>query len=180
MIATTDNATPEAEYAFPPTLAAICQAEFAYDDGDGIDFEPYDAFLPVDDATAWLRQWTGNHDLDGSAYRFFGQDGTGGGAALWSVREGRPLADQPVVFLSSEGETAVVAGNLSDFLWVLADGFGPLEATLFPSRTPRQNDHFASLAHLHATTPCRSAHEIFAEARTEFPTFDEDIEKLCR
>ncbi|MCW8379524.1 SMI1/KNR4 family protein [Streptomyces justiciae] len=176
MIAPTDDT----HRAFPPALASISRTEFDYDDGDGIDFEPYDAFLTADDTTAWLRHWTGNHELDCAAYRFFGQDGTGGGAALWCVREGHQLADQPVVFLGSEGETGVVAGNLSDFLWVLADGFGPLEATLFPTRAPRPNAHLTALAHRHATTPRRSAHAIFAAARAEFPTFDEDMEQLCR
>lgn len=118
--------------------------------------------------------------IDAAAYRIFGQDGTGGAAALWCVREGGHLADQPVVFLGSEGETGVVAGNLSDFPWVLADGFGPLEATLFPTRDPRPNTHLTALAHRHAATSRRSAHAVFAAARAEFPTFDEDIERLCR
>ncbi|WP_329336040.1 SMI1/KNR4 family protein [Streptomyces sp. NBC_00663] len=166
--------------SYPPALVAVSQTEFDYDDGDGIDFEPYAAFLTADDTTDWLRQWTGNHDLDGAAYRIFGQDGTGGAAALWCAREDGQLADQPVVFLGSEGETGVVAGSLSDFLWVLADGFGPLEAALFPTRDPRPNAHLTALAHRHATTPRRPAHAIFAAARAEFPTFDEDIEQLCR
>ncbi|GAA2605373.1 hypothetical protein GCM10010304_64130 [Streptomyces roseoviolaceus] len=39
------------------------------------------------------------------------------------------MADRPVVFLGSEGDTAVVARDLNDFLWLLADGYGPLEAS---------------------------------------------------
>ncbi|MFI2431741.1 hypothetical protein [Streptomyces sp. NPDC018693] len=70
--------------------------------------------------------------MSGDAFRVFGRDGTGGYAAFRPVRPVRPdaeLVDQPVVFLGSEGKTGVVARNLSDFLWVLADGLGPLEAT---------------------------------------------------
>lgn len=66
--------------------------------------------------------------MDGVCFRVFGQDGTGGYAAFWLVREGRGLVEQPVVFLGSEGETGVIARDLADFLWLLAGGVGPWEA----------------------------------------------------
>ncbi|WP_055695856.1 hypothetical protein, partial [Streptomyces prasinopilosus] len=116
------NETTGDDRSLPPALADVARLGFDYDDGNGIDFEPYDAFCPAEETTDWLRQWTGNPEVDGDAYRLFGQDGTGGNAAVWYARPGRPLAEQPVVFLSSEGRCGVVAGNLSDFLWVLADG----------------------------------------------------------
>lgn len=65
-------------------------------------------------------------------FRIFGQDGTGGLAAFWLVRMGESIAGQPVVFLGSEGETGVVARDLAAYLWLLADGYGPLEATMHP------------------------------------------------
>ncbi len=113
---------------FPDALAAAMAVPFDYDRGDGVDFEPFPAFLSAEDTTGWLRAWTGNGELDGDIFRVFGQDGSGGYAAFWMVRPDRPLADQPVVFLGSEGETGVVARDLGDFLWVLAGGFGPREA----------------------------------------------------
>ncbi|WP_121740337.1 DALR anticodon-binding domain-containing protein [Streptomyces sp. E1N211] len=103
----------------PPALAELARTPIDYADGEGIDFEPYDAFDSAEATTEWLRQWTGNPELDGNAFRVFGQDGTGGLAALWRVRTGRPLVEQPVVFLSSEGERGVVAG-LADHPRVLA------------------------------------------------------------
>ncbi|MEU2112751.1 SMI1/KNR4 family protein [Streptomyces sp. NPDC019507] len=169
--------------AFPPALAEVARVEFVYgEEGEGVDFEPYDTFNSAEETTDWLRHWTGNHELDGGAYRLFGQDGSGGLAALWCARPGRPLAEQPVVFMGSEGERGVVAGNLSDFLWVLADGIGPLEAVEFGERVARPNadPRLAALAERHATTPRRPAGQIIDEAAAEFPTFSDDIDALCR
>ncbi|MDX2676432.1 SMI1/KNR4 family protein [Streptomyces soliscabiei] len=165
---------------FPPALAEVAAAEFPYEDGEGFDFEPYDDFDSAEETTDWIRNWTGNHDLDGDAFRVFGQDGTGGLAALWCVRPGRPLTEQPVVFMGSEGEVGVVAGNLSDFLWLLADGFGPMEVVEIPDRDARPQPRLAELAARHATTPRRPARTVIAEAQSEFPSFAEDIDALCR
>jgi len=54
---------------FPPALAAVAEAEFDYDDGEGIDFEPYGAFDSAEETTDWIRHWTGNHELDGDAVK---------------------------------------------------------------------------------------------------------------
>ncbi|WP_217245700.1 SMI1/KNR4 family protein [Streptomyces sp. AC602_WCS936] len=171
--------TPGDNRRLPPALADMARVEIDYADGDGIDFEPYDAFEPADETTHWLRQWTGNSALDGAAYRVFGQDGSGGLAALWYGRPGRPLAEQPVVYMGSEGECGVVADSLSDFLWLLADGTGPAEAVLFGPRS-RPDPTLTALAERHATTPRRPAADIVAQARTAFPAFAGDVEALCR
>ncbi|MFE5029244.1 SMI1/KNR4 family protein [Streptomyces sp. NPDC056656] len=166
---------------FPPALADVARVEFDYgEEGEGVDFEPYDAFDSAEETTEWLRNWTGNHELDGGVYRVFGQDGTGGLAAIWCARPGRPISEQPVVFMGSEGECGVVAANLSDFLWVLADGFGPMEAALDKEREARHDAALANLAERHATTPRRSAREIITEAQDEFATFADDLDELCR
>lgn len=175
--------TPD-DRSLPPALAELARVGCDYNDGEGIDFEPYDAFDSAEETTDWFRQWTGNHDLDDVPYRVFGQDGSGGLAAVWFARPGRPLAEQPVVFMGSEGESGVVAGNLSDFLWVLADGVGPLESVLYGP--PESDDadaprtELTALAERHATTPRRPARTIITEARAEFPTFTEDLDELCR
>jgi hypothetical protein len=137
----------------PPALAEVARVEFDYDHGNGVDFEPYDAFDSAEDTTDWLRSWTGNPDVDGSTHRVFGKHGTGGLAAVWCARPGRPLHEQPVVFLGSEGEAGVVAGDLSDFLWVLADGYGPREALWHEEEwKARPNAALADIAARHATT----------------------------
>ncbi|MFF3764691.1 SMI1/KNR4 family protein [Streptomyces sp. NPDC001922] len=166
---------------FPPALSDVAGVEFDYgEDGEGVDFEPYGAFDSPERTTRWLRQWTGNHELDGGAYRIFGQNGAGGLAALWCIRAGRPLAEQPVIFMGSEGERGVVAGCLSDFLWVLADGYGPLEAALYDAWEATPDAALAELAARHATTPRRPAREIITEARAAFPSFSADLDALCR
>ncbi len=91
----------------PPALAELARTPI--DHAEGIDFEPYDAFCTTEETTAWVREWTGDPEADGSALRIFGQDGSGGLAALWRARPGRPLTEQPVVFLGSEGECGIVA-----------------------------------------------------------------------
>jgi hypothetical protein len=118
----------------PPVLAALHRLPFDYDQGNGIDFEPYDRFQSAEETASWFRSWTGNEDVDGLEFRVFGQDGTGGAAAFWLTRAGKELAEQPIVFLGSEGEVGVVACNLADYLWLLAGGLGPCEAVFGGAR----------------------------------------------
>ena len=96
---------------FPEELAAALALPFVYDGGDGVDFEPFSAFLSAEETTDWFRAWTGNAELSGDDFRVFGQDGSGGYAAFWLIRQRSPLVDQPVVFLGSEGETGVEIGR---------------------------------------------------------------------
>ncbi|MEU8899143.1 hypothetical protein [Nocardia sp. NPDC048505] len=166
---------------FPAALATALATDFPYDDGHGIDFEPYTAFLSAADTSDWWQSWTGNPELNGDAFRVFGQDGTGGYAALWLTRPSRPLTDQPVVFLGSEGETAVVATDLPAFLWLLAAGFGPYEATEYgPDWTPQPNPALTSVAEQFAPDRRQPATAILESARTEFPDFGDMIMGLCR
>ena len=153
-----------------------------YEGGDGIDLEPFEAFLSAEETTDWFRAWTGNGELDGDAFRVFGQDGTGGYAAFWLIRPGRPLADQPVVFLGSEGETGVVARDLGDFLWLLADGLGPWEAATShePDRIPRPDPRLTAVAERFAPDRRRPAAAVIELATEEFPDFDDTVMALCR
>ncbi|MEO3972458.1 SMI1/KNR4 family protein [Streptomyces sp. CAU 1734] len=165
----------------PLALAAAAEAEYEYDDGDGVDFEPYEAFLSADDTTSWIRSWTGNGELTGEEFLVFGQDGTGGFAALWLIRPGADLVSQPVVFLGSEGDTGVVARDVAAYLWLLADGYGPFEAVESPGgRNPRPHEELLAIAERYAPGGRRSAEDVIAEAAREFPDFQETIEALCR
>ncbi|MEU9982430.1 SMI1/KNR4 family protein [Streptomyces sp. NPDC050856] len=167
---------------FPAGLAAAMATRFDYAGGDGVDFEPFTAFLSAEETTDWFRAWTGNGELCGDDFRVFGQDGSGGYAAFWLVRPGLPLADQPVVFLGSEGETGVVARDLGAFLWLLADGFGPWEAVTQyePDWTPRPNDELLAVAERFASDQHQPAATVIEQAAAEFPDFDDTIMDLCR
>ncbi|MFI6275674.1 SMI1/KNR4 family protein [Streptomyces sp. NPDC050988] len=169
--------TPNEDRQFPAALAAAMAVRFDYAGGDGVDFEPFAAFLPADETTDWLRAWTGNGELNGDDFRVFGQDGTGGYAAFWLVRPGRALVEQPVVFLGSEGETGVVARNLGAFLWLLADGFGPWEAATSyePDWVPHPNRELTAIAEQFAPDHCGPASAVIEQAVREFPDFDDSI-----
>jgi hypothetical protein len=111
--------------SFPELLSQVNQLPYEYADGDGIDFEPYDEFLSADETSHWFKAWTGNPDADASKFRVFGQDGTGGYVAFWTVRNTWDLLAQPIVFVGSEGEIAILARNFYDYLGSLLRGLGP-------------------------------------------------------
>ncbi|CAM5684177.1 hypothetical protein SALBM311S_09133 [Streptomyces alboniger] len=167
---------------FPAALAAALAIPFDYNDGQGVDFEPFPAFLSEEETTDWFRAWTGNAELSGNDFRVFGQDGTGGYAAFWLTRPSCPLVDQPVVFLGSEGETGVVARDLGAFLWLLAGGFGPWEAASSdePDWTPSPNHDLVAVAERFAADRKQSAVAVIEQATQEFADFDDTIMELCR
>lgn len=172
---------------FPAALAALSGIEFpwAYDEKTdtpapgNIDYEPYREFCSAEETTDWIRSWTGNKELDGDAFRLFGQDGTGGLAALWLVREG-PLTAQPVVFFGSEGEVGPVATSLGEFLWLLAGGVGPLEAVQFGSDSGVPHDELLAVAEKYSGVEPRTPAEVLAAARAEFPGLEETVDSWCR
>lgn len=158
----------------------MAEVDFEYADGDGVDLYSFDEFVSAEETTDWLRSWTSNHELDGDEFRLFGKDGTGGYAAIWLVRPDTELSGQPVVFFGSEGETGVIARDLSEYLWLLADGFGPFEAVEYPERDPQPHAELTAIAERHARSPRRSAHDVLAAAAKEFPGFQQTIDDLCR
>lgn len=165
---------------FPPVLKELHKLEFDYADGDGIDFEPYSEFLSAEENADWIKAWTGNKTLTGAEYRIFGQDGTGGLAAFWLVRDKKPLLEQPIVFFGSEGACGVVASNFSDYLWLLAENMGPCEAIENSHWEASPHSIFMAFATKHAKTPQKTPPEILAAAQKEFPTFEDDIQALCQ
>ncbi|MFF4697983.1 SMI1/KNR4 family protein [Streptomyces chattanoogensis] len=173
---------PHQDCRFPAGLAAAMAVPFDYAGGDGVDFEPFAAFLSAEETTRWFRAWTGNAEVNGDGFRVFGQDGTGGYAAFWLIRPGRALVEQPVVFLGSEGETGVVAGNLGAFLWLLAAGFGPWEAATSyqPEWGPRPHAELTAIAERFAPDHRAPATAVMEQAAGEFPDFDDTLMELCR
>lgn len=166
--------------AMPKVLRELLELEFEYADGNGMDFEPYSEFLSEEETRSWIQAWTGNKDLTGEEYLIFGQDGTGGYAAIWYARADRGLLDQPFVFFGSEGDLGVIAENFSSFQWLLAGGFGPYEAMAYPEGDREANATFTDFARRHAGGPQLKPQEVLAKARHEFSTFEENVRSSCR
>ncbi|MFD5826409.1 SMI1/KNR4 family protein [Lentzea sp. NPDC060358] len=172
---------------FPAALAALGGIDFPweYDEeadeaaASNMDYEPYQEFDSAEETTGWIRAWTGNQELTGDAFRVFGQDGTGGLAALWLVRPG-PLTAQPVAFFGSEGEVGVVATSLGEYLWLLAGGVGPLEAVEFGTDSGVPNDELRAVAEKYSGSEPRTPAEVLAAAKAEFPDFAETVQSWCR
>lgn len=164
---------------FPSVFCELHKLEFDYADGDGIDFEPYQEFMLREEVQSWFQAWTGNQNVECDDYLIFGQDGTGGYAAIWPVREGKNLIEQPVVFFGSEGELGIVASNFSDYLWLLASNHGPYEAIVYPDDERLSNEVFLAFANTYATTPRRHVSQIIDDASLEFPEFERKIRALC-
>ena len=118
--------------------------------------------------------------MDGHEFRVFGKDGMGGYAAFWLVRAGKPLPEQPIVFLGSEGEVGVVASNLSDYLWLLAGGIGPCEAVVAGVGKKKANAAFTDFAAKHAPGARKPPSKVLSATRKEFPGFKKMIRALCR
>lgn len=161
----------------PLALRELHRLEFDLD--DGIDFDPFSEFLSTEETSDWLRRWTGNDRVDGSEYRVFGQDGSGGYAAVWCVRKGADLLSQPIVFFGSEGQLGVVAANFADYLWLLAGGIGPFEAVAYSESEGKLNPAFDAFARRHAGSVPRRPQEVLTKAREEFPTFVDGIQAVC-
>jgi hypothetical protein len=150
------------------------------DTARGCDFEPYAAFEAPERTAWWFRLWTGNPEIDGSEFRFFGSTGAGDYAGFWLTRPGVPVIGQPVVYLGSEGQRGVVARDLGDLLWVFAAGYGPAEAVQDRGSILEPKDAFRAIAERHAPGRELPVERIVAAAQAEFPHFSDYIDALCR
>lgn len=165
---------------FPTLLAKLHQLNFDAEFDDEFDFGPYQEFFSAQENADWFKAWTGNPDVDGAQFRIFGQDGSGGYAALWIAEPGAPLEAQPVVFLGSEGEKGVVALNLDEYLWLLAAGIGPHEAVDYPDIEARPKARFAEFARANSRVSVLAASEVLRRANAAYPSFEKYIDDLCR
>ena len=168
------------DHSFPLQLQRLNELDFDYADGEGIDFEPYRDFLSPEETTDWFRAWTGNNEADGTCFRIFGQDGTGGYAAFWITDPERALLDQPVVFLGSEGETGVIAEDFSSYLWLLAAGIGPFEAVAYSGSKGSPQEHFEAFAQEVSGQAKLEGAEVLKKAKARYTDFSSWVESLCR
>src|SRR3954452_12050781 len=106
---------------FPMALLELARVEFDFGDDFDVDFDPWDHFEDPAETAQWFRAWTGNVAAEAAPFLVFGRDWSGGLVGFWRSRPDGEITEQPVVFIGSEGETGVVASNLSEFLWLLAD-----------------------------------------------------------
>lgn len=184
-------AGPPLPVVVPPPLRVIMNARYDYDNGKGVAFEPYPELEPVAETGWWLRHWTGNPDVTGEEFRPFGRDGGGGYVCSWIIRKGADLVDQPVVYLGSDGDVAVLTADAWDALWFFAHGFGPHDVptelepgercfTPEPDRVVQPHVELSSSADRLAPGRRRPMEQILAEAAVDVPDLRVWVDELCR
>ena len=170
---------PEPDQKLPPLLAKLNKLEYDYADGNGIDFEPYSEFLSLEETNSWFQAWTGNETADGSCFRVFGQDGTGGYAAFWITFPDKFILEQPIVFFGSEGEKGVIASDFDSYLWLLASGIGPYEAAAYPPTDESPHEQFLAFAQENSSVEQIGSRSVLEEARRNHPSFQDLIDSNC-
>jgi hypothetical protein len=163
-----------------PAVLAEAHSSGFFVDHEGHDFQPYDEFLWSGETLEWWRAWTGYPTIETAPFLVFGQDGSGGLAAFWIRDPGAADDAQPVVFLGSEGEVAVIASDLGDYLWLLANGVGPLEPVDGVDREPEPIDSLVSIARRFTGVGERPVEAVFAAARAEQSPFAEFVTAATR
>lgn len=141
-----------------------------------IDLEPYPAFLSAGATDRSFGSFGLESERPSRHFRIFGLEGAGGQMAFWLVKAGAALTGQPVVFLGSEGEAVVVARDLADLLWLLAQGYGPMEAAMPQWRragwTAVERPGLVAIAERYAPGRRGGVPELVAAAQREYPGFE--------
>jgi hypothetical protein len=163
----------------PATLAEVHRSRF-FVDHNGHDFEPYDEFLWPGETLEWWRAWIGDSTAETPPFQVFGQDGSGGLVALWIRDPDAAIEIQPVVFLGSEGELAVIARDLGDYVWLLANGVGPLETVDGVHRTPEPIPDIVTLARRYTGAPNRPLLALIAAAQAELAALTAFVDAAAR
>ncbi len=105
-----------------PLLRRVNQLPYHWRDGGGVDFRPFEEFVRPAETKAWIQNWAGTSALTGEQLLFFGRDSAGDYSGDWKAIAGADVLDQPIIFLGSDGDAAVIAKNFSDYLCLLASG----------------------------------------------------------
>ena len=166
-------------HPFPPLLRQVNRLPYHWRNGGGVDFRPFDEFVCPAETQAWIQNWTGNQALTGEQFLFFGRDSTGGYSGIWQAIAGADVLDQPIIFLGSDGDAAVIAKNFSDYLWLLAYCHTGCEVCTFVQDDMAPDPVFLTFAEKHASTERRLPSAIVAEANALHPDFEGYIERLC-
>ena len=101
-------------------------------------------------------------------------------AAFWVRVPNAAIEAQPIVFLGSEGELAVIAQDLGDYLWLLANGVAPLEPVDGLHRVPECIPELIALAQRYTGTAARSVEAVMAAADAELPALTSLVESATR
>ena len=174
-----DLAVTDEDRMLPAVLEEAHDLGF-FEDHDGYDFQPDESFEWSVETTEWWHAWTGNPASGTPPFRVFGRDGSGGVAAFWARASGETIETQPIVFLGSEGELGVIARNLDDYLWLLANGVGPLEMVDGLHRVPERIPALVALAQRHTGTSSRPLEAVISAAEAELPALTALIESVTR
>jgi hypothetical protein len=156
----------EEDRALPAVVEAAHASGFV-GDHDGHDFQPDDMFMWSGETTEWWRHWTSDPAASVPPFRVFGRDGSGGLAVFWIRTPGDAIETHPIVFLGSEGEVQVIARDLRDYLWLLANGVGPLETVDGLHRVPEPVPELVAIAQRYTGTAPQPVEALIAAADAE-------------
>ncbi|MDP9794968.1 hypothetical protein J2S43_003480 [Catenuloplanes nepalensis] len=126
----------------------------------------------------WLAEFQHWHDFEPDDMS--GVTVPAGWPGFWIRQPDAGVEDQPIVFLGSEGEIAVIAQNLGDYLWLLAGGVGPLEPIHGSEGDPKPIPILITLAQQYTGIAERPVEAVLATARTRVPELTAFIESVCR
>ena len=172
-----DPTVTDEDRKLPAALEEAHELGF-FEDHEGHDFQPDESFEWSVETTEWWHAWTGNPASGASPFQVFGRDGSGGVAAFWARASGATIETKPIVFLGSEGELCVIARNLDDYLWLLANGVGPLEIVDGLHRVPEQIPALVALARRHSGISSRPIEAVISAAEAELPALTALIESV--
>lgn len=107
-------------YDTPDIIKNLTKLNY-HGENDCVDFQPYGEFLSPEKTAHILHCWTGDKNCHGEEFRIFGCSADGSEMAIWLIHEDKPILEQPVVLLESEGQAYTISTNFSDFLWYLSN-----------------------------------------------------------
>ena len=174
-----DPSVTDEDRTLPAALAEAHSLGF-FEDHDGRDFQPDEAFEWSVETTRWWHAWVGNPAARASPFRVFGRDGSGSVAAFWNRTPGVAIESEPIVFFGSEGEWDVIAQHLGDYPWLLANGAGPLETVDGIHRSPEPIPALVGLAQRHTGVSTRSVKAVTEAAYAELPALTVLVESATR